>query len=120
WVIENGLWHKPPMPPVEVLRRELSRHLKNQYVEDPQKRVVRKNHAVPIKVTTPDGVMRMSRWYGIFEAPKQHMALSTQLRRRQTARDAIQLTLDLESWNDNNVYGDTLPMPDWDLNKDVT
>lgn len=120
WAMERGLWNKPPTPPVEILRRELSRYLKNQYIEDPQNRLVRKFHAVPLKIVTPDGsTRRMSSWHMIYETPKKKMLLSLQMRRRSAVRDVVQLDLDLGSYNDNNIFGETLPPMDFNLNPDV-
>jgi hypothetical protein len=119
WAIRRGFFKKPPIQPEEILRKELSRHLKNAYFIDPQGREVRSNHAVFIDVMTPQGTKRRSRWLPLFEAPPEHMSVSAQLRRRQALSDVIQLTLDLESYNENNIHGAKLPLPDCDFNKDV-
>jgi hypothetical protein len=46
WAIMQGLWKRPPMEAEEVLRRLLSRALRNEYIVDPQGREVRKHHPV--------------------------------------------------------------------------
>jgi len=55
----------------------------------------------------------------LFAAPKEHMRVSGQLRRKSAYADVRQLTLDLESWNENNRYGDTLPIPSFNFDKDL-
>jgi hypothetical protein len=61
--ISQGLWKRPPMQPEEVLRRLLSRALRNEYIVDPQGREVRKHHPVITEVKTADGPKRQSTWY---------------------------------------------------------
>lgn len=100
WALKRGLWVRPPMSPEEILRRELAKFLKNEYITDPQNRNVRKNHAVIIEVKTQEGVKRRSRWYTLYEAPPKHMQASLQLRRRAALADVVQLELDFNSYND--------------------
>lgn len=119
WAIRMGLWRRPPITPEETLRQELAKHLASQYITDPQEREVRKNHAIFIKVTTPDGVKRRSRWYTLFQAPPDHMRQSAQLRRRAALADVAQLELDLDSYNDNNIWGVKLPPMDFNFNPDL-
>ena len=119
WAIKRGLDKKKPPSREEILRREISRELKNQYFVDPQGREVRANHAIPIDVQTPQGLKRYSRWLPLFEAPPGHMRLSGQLRRKSAYADVRQLTLDLESWNENNSYGETIPIPSFNFDQDL-
>ncbi len=79
WAISIGLIVPRIITQEEVLRRDLARHLKSEYVTDPQERRVRKNHSIPIEVQTQDGPKRRSRWYSIFQAPPAHMQLSAHL-----------------------------------------
>jgi hypothetical protein len=70
-------------------------------------------------VVTPDGPKRMAQFYPIFQAPpeiaKQHFALE----RKITVENAAQLSLDLQSYNDNNEFGEKLPPIDWNIGKDL-
>lgn len=52
WAISKGLIVPRIVTQEEVLRRDLARHLKSEYVTDPQDRRVRKNHSIPIEVQT--------------------------------------------------------------------
>ncbi len=119
WAIIRGLWKRPPITPEELLRKELARFLKAEYILDPQGRQVRKNHAMPVIVKTPEGDRRHWRYYDIFHAPEKHMLGSLQIRRRGMVADAVQLDIDWASYNDNNVWGAKLPPIDYNLNLDV-
>lgn len=119
WAYKKGLWNRPPADPVTLLQRDISRYLRNSYFEDPQGREVRKNHAIFIWVQTPDGLKKRSVWKELFHAPPEHMRMALQLRRRAAARDVMQLDLDFKSYNENNVFGATIPKMDYDMNKDV-
>lgn len=119
WAIRRGIYNRPPIAPEERLRRELSRYLKSEYTVDPQGRHVRKHHAVIYSVETSEGIKRRSRWWEINNAPPQEMWAALQLRRNMMVADAVQLSIDFDSYNDNNVFGATLEPMDYDLNEDV-
>ena len=119
WAIREGLWQRPPMDPEEILRRHLSRALRNEYMIDPQDREVRKYHPVVEEVRTPEGIKKRSKWYALYDAPPQHMRMSLSLRRSAALADVVQLKLDYESWNDNNKFGEVLPRLDFDFNRDI-
>ena len=119
WAVNRGLWQVPPVPPEERLRRDLSRHLRGEYTLDPQGRSVRLHHAVIFIEQTVDGPKKRSRWYQINESPPEHIKASFALRRRAALSDVKQLSLDLDSYNDNNLFGATLPPMDFDFNKDI-
>lgn len=119
WAVKRGMWQRPPVPPEERLRRELSRYLRGEYTRDPQGRSVRKHHAVIYIIQTENGPQKRSRWFEIYQAPAKHMQASLALRRRAALADVQQLNLDLESYNENNVRGETLVPMDFDFNKDI-
>lgn len=119
WACKHGLAKRQPVTPEEQLRREIAMYLKNSYIVDPQGREVRENHAVPIMVETPSGMRRYSQYYDIVHAPKKHMLVSAQMRRRSALADVKQLELDLLSWNDNNVLGEKIDPMDFNFNKDL-
>jgi hypothetical protein len=119
WAIKQGISRPVPQTPEEILRKDIARYLKNDYIDDPQGRHVRKNHAIFIPVVTKDGIVRRSRWYEKDIAPPEHMRLSLQLRRTAAFHDVRQMDLDFQSYNDNNVYGVKLPLMDYNMNPDV-
>src|SRR5689334_16127891 len=55
WAFKKNLWRRPPADPVDLLRRDISRYLRNEYFTDPQGREVRKNHAILIETHTAAG-----------------------------------------------------------------
>lgn len=119
WAIKQGLWKRPPIEPEEILRRLMCRALRDDYMEDPQHRWVRKHHPVIVEVKTKDGIKRYSTWYDIYEMPPEKMRGSLQLRRRAALADVQQLKFDFDSYNDNNNFGATLQAMDFDFNKDL-
>ncbi len=119
WAIAKGLIVPRVVTQEDVLRRDLAMHLKSEFVTDPQERRVRKHHSIPVEVQTADGPKRRSKWYSIFEAPAAHMQLSFALRRSMALSDCQQLELDLRSYNDNNIYKETLPKLDYNFNLDI-
>lgn len=119
WAIRNGHYNRPPVDPTVQLRRDLSRHLRTEYITDPQGRDVRKNHAVMIPVQTQDGERLRPLYKELFHAPAEHMKASFQLRRRGVVRDVMQMDLDFQSYNDNNVHGVKRDKMDYDINKDL-
>lgn len=118
WAIAKGLYNRPPVDPVVQLRRELSRHLRNEYVTDPQGREVRKNHPIMIPVRTQEGEKLRPLYRELYHASPEHMRASFSLRRRGVERDVMQMELDFRSYNDNNVFGTQLDQMDYDFNKD--
>jgi hypothetical protein len=119
WAFSKRLWVRPPADPVELLRRDISRYLRSEYITDPQGREVRKHHAILVEVTTQSGTKLRSIYKELYNAPPEHMKASFQLRRRAAFRDVHQLELDFRSYLDNNVLGATLPPMDYDFNKDI-
>lgn len=108
------------MDPKDILRRLLSRALRNDYIEDTKNnREVRKWHAILVEVRTPDGVARRPKWVEIHDAPASHMRIAFSLRRRAAMHDVVQLEFDYEYWMVNNKHGDTLPPLDYNFNPDV-
>jgi hypothetical protein len=119
WAWERGLWKPTETDPREVLRRKLSRALRHEYITDPQNREVRASFASVEEVMTSDGPKRMARYYPIFEAPADVARQHFQLERRIAVENASQLSLDLQSYNDNNKFGAILPSIDWNISKDM-
>lgn len=119
WAMHEGLWKRPPLDPEEILRRQIRRALRDDYIFDPQGREVRANHPVMEEFKTGEGLKLRSTWYPLFEMPPQKARSSFQLRRRAALMDVHQLDLDFNSYNDNNIFGEVLDRPDYDFNKDI-
>ena len=119
WAIKHGLWKWVPINPEEILRRQLSRSLREEYIDDPQGRTVRAFHPIIGEVMTQDGMRRLSTWYKIFDAPPKIMRQSMQLRRRAALADVVQLKIDFDSYNENNIFREAIEPLDFDFNKDI-
>jgi hypothetical protein len=119
WAIAKGLWHRPPMDARDILRRLISRALRNEHIEDEKGREVRKYHAVLEEVRTSEGIQRRPKWLEIHEAPAEHMRISFSLRRRAALADVVQLEFDYEYWNSHNRFGESLPPLEYNFTPDV-
>lgn len=120
WAIAKDLWKRPPMEPRDILRRLLSRALRNEYIEDDKNgREIRKYHAILEEVRTPDGIQRRPKWLEVHEAPADHMRIAFSLRRNAARADVIQLEFDYEYWTAHNKFGETLPPLDYNFKPDV-
>ena len=113
WAYEKGLWKMMPVDPVRVLRREMSQALRGQYHEDPQNREVRKNHPVF------DHASGKVIWVDITKASPERMRLSFSGHRNRILAECKQLSLDYDSYNENNPFGVTLTQIDFDFTADI-
>lgn len=115
WVFEKGMYRRAPSDPKKLLRREIVRALRAEYITDPQGREVRKNHPVVMS----DGQRRMSLWPAITTATDRHMRVSLQQRRNGILADCRQHKLDFDSYNDNNIHCAQLAPFDYNFNPDL-
>jgi hypothetical protein len=68
---------------------------------------------------TPDGPKRMAVFYPAFEAPPELAQQHYQMERRLAVENAVQLDLELDSYNDNNIFGERINSIDWNLSPDI-
>ena len=95
--IANGLWQPKRTDPVSQCADQISRALREEYITDPQGRRVRTKHPAPV---VRDGA-QLALWDDIRTAPRAHMHIAFQSRRRQIVGDCYQLKNDVDSFNDN-------------------
>jgi hypothetical protein len=95
------------------------RAFRTEYITDPQNREVRASIARVEEVITPDGPKRMAKFYPVFEAPPDLARQHYQIERRLAVENAVQLDLELASYNDNNIFDATLNPLDWNLTPDI-
>jgi hypothetical protein len=107
------LWKMHPVDPVRILRREISQALRGEYHEDPQNREVRKNHPVF------DHATGKVIWVDITKAKPDQMRLSFGGHRNRILAECKQLSLDFESYNENNAFGITLPPIEFNFTRDI-
>lgn len=102
WAIEHGLWKPAYKSPEEILAGELSHALREQYIEDPQGRRVRRKHARRVEQVLSDGTTKQRVfWDDITTATPEYMQASLQQRRRLILSDCQQLKTDVDSYNEN-------------------
>lgn len=107
-------WALPvPSDPLALLAKQFSKAARQEIRHDKRTgRPYRVNHAF-----VPDG-KQTTLWVDIDEAPRKHMLKSAVTRREQMVGDALQLTLDLEHWNNSNPAQEPIQLP-MDLTDDV-
>jgi hypothetical protein len=101
WARRQGRWQPAPADLAKQFKAELARAAREDTYTDPQGRQVRKKHAVVLK----EGETQQVLWADIDSAPREHMQLSLQQRRRGMLGDAVQLKTDMDSYNENNNPG---------------
>jgi len=108
WARKNKKLAAPVVTESLLIRRLVTRALRDSFYEDPQQRLVRRYHHVAID--DPVTGERHDRVVDITTAPPKQMSLSFAVRREASLHDVIQLKNDLDSYNENNKYGATLEM----------
>jgi hypothetical protein len=117
WAFESGIYRPPPPDPRQQLRRRIRRHLGQRYKTDPQGREVRALIAVPRQSITPNGVKRSFGYYPLFETHADVIQSGLSLRSTWAFKRVEQIHTDRESYNDNNIFGETIPQMSFDFDK---
>lgn len=109
-------WPLPkPKDPIDLLANQFAKAARQETRHDKKTgRPYRVNHAVPVT----QGSRQYNLWVDIDEAPRPQMHKSCIRRREQMVGDALQLTLDIDHWNDTNSDKEPIVMP-LDLEPDV-
>lgn len=97
WAIREGLWKPQGSTLIARCAEELSRAMREEYILDPQGRMVRAKHAARIKKDGEQLVL----WADIRTANPRHMEIALQQRRQQIVGDCRQLKTDADSYNEN-------------------
>jgi hypothetical protein len=120
WAIEHGLWKPTYKSPEELLAGELAQALREQYIEDPQGRRVRRKHARRVEELLSDGSAKQRVfWDDITTASPEFMQASLQQRRRLILADCQQLKTDVDSYNENYNKSGTLVQTSFDFENDL-
>jgi hypothetical protein len=114
WAIKTDRYVPPPYDPIKALRKEMQRASRQEYIEDDNGRPVRRRHAYRIK----RGEVQLTLWAKIEEISRKHMRLSARGRRGGILADCIQLTLDLQFYNDNFNPGEPI-QPSFNFEPDL-
>jgi hypothetical protein len=116
WAVEAGRYRREPASLVRRCKSELSRAMRAEHFTDAQGREVRLMHAARLPFGEEGSIVV---WADIRKAKPHHMEISFQQRRHGIVRDALQHKTDVASYNDNNTYGVSLPLFDYNINKDL-
>lgn len=104
YAIANHLWESQRATVIDICAEQLARAMREEYIHDPQGRVVRAKHAA--RVAGEQTVL----WDDIRIASREHMVVALQQRRHQIVGDCRQLKLDTDSYNENNNPGKPIQM----------
>jgi hypothetical protein len=106
WTIANRLWAPQPSAVIDQCADQVSRAMAEEYIKDPQGRLVRAKHAARIKV----GDEQATLWADIRTAPRPHMETAFRQRRGQILGECRQLKADVDSYNQNAAPAEPIPM----------
>ena len=104
YAISTHLWEAQGATVLDLCAEQLARAMREEYIRDPQGRVVRAKHAA--RVAGQQTVL----WADIGTASREHMAIAFQQRRQQIVGDCRQLKADTDSYNENNNTGKPIQM----------
>jgi len=97
WALQEGLWRPKESDLVAQCADQLSRALRDEYITDPQGRSVRAKHVATVRKNG----QQLALWGDIRSADPQHMTIALQQRREQIVGDCVQLSKDVDSYNEN-------------------
>ena len=106
WGVAQRMIEAPTPDPYEKLVEDMARALREEYGTDHLGRRYRKNHAVRV---TKGGVQH-TMWAIMGNAPREHMQKAFIQRREQIVGDCVQLSTDVEVYNDLNRDKPPIPM----------
>lgn len=112
WAIKNQKWEAQGATLLHICAEQLARAMREEYIRDPQGRIVRAKHAA--RLDGEQGVL----WADIRTATREHMAVAFQQRRHQIVGDCRQLKADVDSYNENNNPGKPLQLV-FDFTQDI-
>ena len=104
YAINNHLWEAQKATVIDLCAEQLARAMREEYISDPQGRVVRSKHAA--RVAGEQTVL----WADIRTASREHMVVALQQRRQQIVGDCRQLKADTDSYNENYNTGKPIQM----------
>jgi hypothetical protein len=115
WAVSTGRYQRQPISIIRQCKEQLSEACRSEHITDAQGREVRRMH--PVRIT--EGPQQMVFWADITTAKPGHMRLSFQQRRSAILADCRAHKVDVESYNDNNVFHVRLPLFSYDFNLDL-
>ena len=117
WAIATRRYQRQPKTMKQTAKEEIARALRAERHVDPQGRTVRTMHPIPVKVEGEQGALW--EWVDMRTAPPDRMRAAFSYRRQAIVSDVLRHKDDVDSFNDNNLFGVQIPLFDYDFNKDV-
>lgn len=114
WAIQAGLWDMPPSAVLNKCAEDLAQAMREEYFTDRKGRRVRLLHPAKVK---RQGEM-FTEWDDIRTAPRSHMQMSFQQRRKSIVGDCRQLKTDVDSYNEAHAEAQPLQVS-FDFNMDL-
>jgi hypothetical protein len=96
WAIRSGKWDMPAAAVLNKCAADIADAMREEYYTDRKGRRVRLLHPA---TTKRQGIL-FTEWDDIRTAPRQHMLISFQQRRKAIVGDCRQMRTDLESYNE--------------------
>lgn len=102
WAIENDLWDEPPQSKIARCAKEFSDACREEYHRDAQGRQVRSKHHYAVTRTDSEGRKIQRHFWADYRTMSRRQAeLSFGQRRKQIEGECVQLSTDVDSYNDN-------------------
>lgn len=102
WLMRERGWVPQQSDALKLLKQELQRALREQYIDDPQGRRVRQKHPERKTIKMKDGSQeQMVLWHDIRKATRPEMQAAFQQRRFGIVLDCHRLKTDVDSYNEN-------------------
>jgi hypothetical protein len=114
WAIRTSRWVLPESAAISVCAEDLQSAMREDYFTDKMGRRVRRLHPATVKSEGKQYVL----WDDIRTAPRHHMQISFQQRRRGIVGDVRQLKVDVDSYNDARSDEEPIQM-DFDFTMDL-
>ena len=109
WMIRTNRWDRGDKTLVDLCARDISTAMRQEFHTDPQGRRVRTKHSANIPSgKAPNGQLAL--WDDMRTAPRAFMERAFKQRRHQIVGDCVQLSTDVDSYNDNSSSDDPIPM----------
>jgi hypothetical protein len=106
WAVRKGFKLPTPPNPLDLLAKEFSQAAREEIRYDNKtNRPYRANHAIT------DRSKQLTLWIDIDEAERKPMLLSLVQRREQIVGDNLQLSFDMEHWNNINPKDEPIDLP---------
>jgi hypothetical protein len=101
WAINTGRWELPASAAINKCAEDIAAAMREEYFVDRKGRRVRLLH--PVQTRSVDGE-QMTLWDDMRTAPRSHMHLSFQQKRKGIFWDCHQLKDDVDSYNDAHPH----------------